>query len=93
MVGGFANGGAVGFQYGNTANLAGTKVTTTLAGATLNGLTANSVWTLIPAVVAPVATATGVNAGIYLSNDTAAFITGTAATMIIQVTANIVPTA
>ena len=89
----FANGGAVGFQYGNTANLAGTKVTTTLAGATLNGLTANSVWTLIPAVVAPVATATGVNAGIYLSNDTAAFITGTAATMIIQVTANIVPTA
>ena len=89
----FAVGGAVGFQYGNTANLAGTKVTTTLAGATLDGLTASSVWTLIPAVVAPVATATGVNAGIYLSNDTAAFTTGTGATMIIQVTANIVPTA
>ena len=89
----FAVGGAVGFQYGNTANLAGTKVTTTLAGATLDGLTANSVWTLIPVVVAPVATATAVNAGIYLSNDTAAFTTGTAATFIIQVTANIVPTA
>jgi hypothetical protein len=86
-------GGAVGFQYGATVNLGGTKVTGTLAGATLDGLTASSVWTLIPAVVAPIATAIGVNAGIYLSNDTAAFTTGTAATMIIQVTANIVPTA
>jgi hypothetical protein len=89
----FAAGGAVGFQYGNTANLGGTKVTTTLAGATLDGLTASSAWTLIPAVVAPVATATGVNAGVYLSNDTAAFTTGTGATFVIQVRGNVVATA
>jgi len=89
----FTTGGALGFQYGNTANLGGTKVTTTLAGATLNGLTASSVWTLIPVVIAPVATAVGVNAGIYLSNDTAAFAVGTGATFVIQVNASVVATA
>ena len=89
----FTTGGALGFQYGATANLAGTKVTSTLAGATLDGLTASSVWTLIPVTVAPIATATGTNAGIYLSNDTAAFAVGTGATLIVQVAANIVATA
>lgn len=89
----FTTGGAVGFQYGSSANLAGTKVTSTLAAATLNGLTASSVWTLIPAVVAPVATATGVNAAVYLSNDTAAFAVGTGATFVIQVSANVIATA
>jgi len=89
----FTTGGAVGFQYGSSANLAGTKVTSTLAAATLNGLTADSAWTLIPAVVAPVATATGVNAPIYLSNDTAAFAVGTGATFVIQVRANVIATA
>ena len=89
----FAAGGAIGFQYGSSANLAGTKVTGTLAAASLNALTANSVWTLIPAAIAPVASATGVNAGIYLSNDTAAFTTGTGASFIIQVSANVVATA
>ena len=88
----FAAGGAVGFQYGNTANLGGTKVTDTLAGATLDGLTASSVWTLSSVTVAPIATATGVNAGIYLSNDTAAFTTGTGATFVIQVSGKVVST-
>ncbi len=88
----FAVGGASGFQYGNTANLAGTKVTTTTAGAAIDALTASSVWTYIPVAVAPIPFATGINAGIYYSNDTAAFTTGTAATFIIQVTAKIVST-
>jgi len=86
----FANGGAIGFQYGSSANLAGTKVTGTLAAASLNALVASSAWTLIPAAVAPVAIATPVNAGIYLSNDTAAFTGGTAATFVVQVSANVV---
>lgn len=86
----FANGGAIGFQFGNSANLAGTKVTSTLAGASLNALTADSVWELIPVAVAPVASASAVNQGIYLSNDTAAFTAGTAATFIIKVQADIV---
>lgn len=89
----FAAGGATGFQYGSSANLAGTKVTSTIAGATIDALTASSVWSLVPAAVTAVASAVGVNAGIYLSNDTAAFTTGTGATFVIQVTANVVATA
>jgi hypothetical protein len=89
----FTTGGASGFQYGNTANLGGTKVTSTTAGAAINALTASSVWTAIPVAVAPVANATAVNAGIYFSNDTAAFAVGTGATFLIQVTATITPTA
>ncbi len=86
----FAAGGAIGFQYGNSANLAGTKVTSTLAGATFDALTADSVFTLIPVAVTAVAAAVGVNAGVYLSNDTAAFTTGTAATMVVKVSGSIV---
>lgn len=89
----FTTGGALGLQYGNTANLAGTKATGTIAGATVNGIAASSVFALIPAAVTATATASIVNQGIYLSNDTAAFAVGTGATFVIQVNARVVPTA
>jgi hypothetical protein len=89
----FTTGGASGFQYGSSAHLAGTLVTSTEAGATIDGLTASSAWTLVPAVIAPVALSTSVNAPIYLSNDTAAFAVGTGATFVIQVKASVVATA
>lgn len=89
----YTTGGALGFQYGNTANLAGTKVTSTIAAATVNGLAASSVFALIPAAVTGTAIASVVNQGIYLSNDTAAFAVGTGSSWIIQVNARVVPTA
>lgn len=89
----FAAGGATGLQYGNTANLGGTKVTATTAGASIAALTANSAWAQVAVTVVPVALATAVNAGIYLSNDTAAFTTGTGASLLVNVNARVVPTA
>ena len=73
----FANGGIVGFQYDSTANLAGTlvhagsipaSVVNAAAGTTLTGLWASSGSNglTIPS-----------NKGIYISNQTGAFITGT----------------
>jgi len=89
----FAVGGATGLQYGVTANLGGTLVTATTAGAAIAALTANSAWSVVAATVAPVALATAVNAGIYLSNNTAAFTTGTGATLQVVVLADLVYTA
>ncbi len=71
----YANGGVIGLQYGTTAALAGTRVTTTQA-ATI--LTTNSLgpFTFTGVPVVPVSGAT--NAGsIRISNATAPFITGT----------------
>jgi len=73
----FANGGIVGFQYDSTANLAGTlvhggsipaAVITAGAGTTVTGLWAapGANGLTIPA-----------NKGLFISNQTAAFITGT----------------
>lgn len=71
----FANGGAVFVQYDSTANGAGIKATGTIAAAGINSAVADSTFQLagIQAVAAASAT---VNKGLYLSNDTAAFITG-----------------
>lgn len=89
----FASGGATGLQYGTTANLGGTKVTATTAAAAINALTANSAWSQVPVTVVPVALATAVNAPITLSNDTGAFTTGTGASLLVVVNAQVIATA
>ena len=89
----FDNGGAVGLQYGATANLGGTKVTATTAAVAINALTADSAWAVVPVTVVPVALATAVNAAITLSNDSGAFTDGTGATLEIAVLADVVETA
>lgn len=71
----YTSGGALGLQYGNTAHLAGAAASATIAAATINGIAANSVVGALGSL--PVATAAAtVNAGLFLSNDTAAFATG-----------------
>lgn len=73
----FAGGGAIAAQYGNIAHGAGVIATTTIPAATLNALTANQVLTQganTNIVASPLAMS---NTAIYLSNQTAAFTTGT----------------
>lgn len=89
----FTTGGNLGLQYGSTANLAGTKATSTLTNTQVNGVAANSVAAIIPVTVAPAAAANIVNAALYLSNDTAAFAVGTGTTVFININARVVPTA
>ena len=89
----FTTGGSTGFQYGSTANLGGTKATSTFTNTQVNGIAANSVGALIPVTVAPATAANLINAGLYLSNDTAAFAVGTGTTVFINVNARVVPTA
>lgn len=89
----FTTGGNLGLQYGNTANLAGTKATSVLTNTQVNGIAASSAAAIIPATVAPAAVASIVNAGLYLSNDTAAFAVGTGTTIFVNINARIVPTA
>lgn len=71
----YVNGGVIGLQFGTTADLAGTRVTTTQP-ATI--LTTNSLgpFTFTGVPVTPVQGDTNAG-GIYISNATAAFITGT----------------
>ena len=71
----FAAGGAVGVQYDSTANGAGTAASATVAAATFNGYTADSV-VGADGALASAASSTVVNKGLYLSNATAAFTTG-----------------
>lgn len=86
----FTTGGSVGIQYGNTANLAGTLATSTVTNTEVNGIAANSIFSLIPATVVPTAKASIANAGLYLSNDTAAFAAGTGAIIRVNVNARLV---
>lgn len=67
-------GGAAGLQYGSAAHKAGTAASSTIAGATIDGYTANNGILLTPAATALMAGM--VNLGLYWSNDTAAFATG-----------------
>lgn len=71
----YAAGGALALQYDNTANGAGVLASAALPAATLNGFAADSVFGLAGAAAAGTAAAT-VNKGIFLSNLTAAFTTG-----------------
>jgi len=70
-----AAGGAIGAQYANTVHGAGVAATATIAAATLNGFTANAQMTVGSVAVAQVNTAVE-NIGIFLSNATADFTTG-----------------
>lgn len=86
----FANGGAFGLQYGNTANLGGKAASATTAAAVLNGYTADSMVSAAGALATGASSAV-VNQGIFISNDTAAFITGDS-TVYVHVTYSTVTT-
>lgn len=71
----FANGGAVLVQYTNTANGAGAPASATTAAAVFNAFAADGVVGAAGSLASATAAGT-VNQGLYLSNQTAAFITG-----------------
>lgn len=74
----FANGGAVIFQYGTTTHGAGTNaVDSTLASTVITGSAGTTVSARNGAVLSDVASGSIQNAGIYISNATGAFDTGT----------------
>jgi hypothetical protein len=85
-----ANGGDSYLQYTNTANGAGPQATSSVSGAGIAALVASSAWAYGSGstVISP-ATPTVTNAGLYLTNNTAPFITGTAATFALRVRAEI----
>lgn len=74
----FAAGGPVGFQYGNTAHLGGTKATNTEQAADFNNATANTLYTFVPANGdgSQILTSDGADAALYISNSGGAFTTG-----------------
>lgn len=71
----FADGGAANLQYGNTAHAGGTAATETIAAATINGWSANSM-IKVAGLLGSAATTAVVNQALYLSNATASFTTG-----------------
>jgi hypothetical protein len=72
----FAAGGVVAPQYDSTVHGAGTLASSaTIAAATVNGITSNSIVGLT-GLIAVTASAALVNKGFYLSNATGAFTTG-----------------
>jgi len=87
----FAGGGALALQYDSTANGAGVLASDALAAATLNGFAADSVVGLGGTAAAGAASAM-VNKGIYLSNLTGAFTTGTGSTVDFHISYSIVTT-
>jgi hypothetical protein len=78
----FTGGGPVGFQYGNTAALAGTKATNTEAAVDFTGATSNTLYDFVNATGngSELATSAAANAALYISNSSAAFTVGTGAT-------------
>ena len=74
----FTGGGVVSVQYANTANGAGTSVqASTFAATVVTGATAVTYSTRPPATLSAVATASINGIGLYISNATAVFATGT----------------
>lgn len=71
----FANGGVVAVQYDSTANGAGAPASATTAAAVFNAFAADGVVGAAGSLASATAANT-VNKGLYLSNQTAAFITG-----------------
>jgi len=70
----FAAGGVIALQYENTVHGAGTAASTTIAAATLNGVTANEIITMTQPTTLLLAAATA--QPLYLSNQTGAVTTG-----------------
>lgn len=73
----YANGGVVAVQYDSTANGGGTATTATIAATVVTGAAGTTYTFRIPVVQSDVASASIIGKGLYLSNATAAFITGT----------------
>jgi hypothetical protein len=74
----FTGGGVVSVQYANTANGAGTSVQASTIAATVVTAGAGTTYsTRPPTTLSDVATASIQNIGLYISNQTAAFATGT----------------
>lgn len=72
----FTLGGATQAQYGATAAGAGTAASTSIPGATIDAIAASTLLTQTGIAALNVANSVVNNAGIYLSNATAAFATG-----------------
>lgn len=74
----FTGGGAAIFQYGTTVNGGGTQaLDSTLASTVITGAAGTTVTARNGAVISDLAAATIQNAGLYISNATAAFAAGT----------------
>lgn len=72
----FAAGGAVGLQYGNTANLGGVAASATEAATDFTGAAASTMFRFGGGLSTGAAVASVANTAVYMSNDTAAFTTG-----------------
>jgi hypothetical protein len=70
----YTAGGAIGLEWADTAALAGPAASSTLAGATFDGYTANNTFVLTPNNTNTLANIEGM--GVWLSNNTAPFATG-----------------
>lgn len=70
----YAAGGAIGLQYGNTANLGGEAATSTIAAANIQG--SASTMDMVEGVISSGAFTAVANLGLFISNLTAAFTTG-----------------
>ncbi len=85
-----ANGGDSFIQYTSTANGAGPVASSAVSGTGIAALVASSAWAYgSGATTASPATPTVVNAGLYLTNATAPFITGTGNTFTLKLRAEI----
>jgi hypothetical protein len=81
----YAGGGPVGLQYGNTVNLGGPAASATIPATVLTTGTPANLGMAGAAAAFGIAAAAKVNAGIYISNTTAAF-TGGNSTAILSIT-------
>ena len=73
----FANGGVVNLQYKNTATGAGTTLHADIAAAVVTGATGRVITQRIAKDISATATVDITGVGVFISNKTAAFITGT----------------
>lgn len=73
----FTGGGVVAVQYANTANGAGTATTATIAATVVTGAAGRTITARIPVNQSDIASASIVGIGLFISNQTAAFATGT----------------
>lgn len=79
----FANGGVVNLQYKNTATGAGTTLHADIAATVVTGATGRVVTQRIAKDLSATASADIVGIGVFISNKTAAFITGTGTARVI----------
>jgi hypothetical protein len=73
----FANGGNVAIQYAATVNGGGTGTHAVIANTVVNGSAGRTVTSRIPVVLSDVASASIIGVGLYISNASGAFDTGT----------------